>query len=89
MALVLIGDRKIDRAEEVRMVQAIFSLTPAESRLALGLASGRSLDQLAGDYGVAMATVKAQLQSVYTKVGVNRQGALISLLQRLLPPLQD
>ncbi len=89
MALVLIGDRRIDRAEEIRMVQAIFNLTPAESRLALGLASGRSLDQLAGDYGVAMATVKAQLQSVYTKVGVNRQGALISLLQRLLPPLQD
>lgn len=58
----------------------LFGLTPAESALASELARGASLDDAAAGLGISRNTARTQLQSVFMKTGVNRQGELVRLL---------
>ena len=57
-------------------------LTATEVRLALHLADGGSVAGYAELFGVAEGTARGQLKSVFAKVGVNRQAALVSLVPR-------
>ncbi|MGE0310384.1 MAG: helix-turn-helix transcriptional regulator [Lautropia sp.] len=89
VALILVGDRALDGSFEQRLLEQVFALTPAEARLALGLATGSSPADYALAHRVSVNTVRAQLQAIYQKLGVKRQGAVIAMLQRLLPPLRE
>ncbi|WP_457586618.1 helix-turn-helix transcriptional regulator [Ensifer canadensis] len=60
----------------------IHGLTPAEVRIASGLAAGLSLREMAQANGVSYETIRTQLKSIYTKTEVNSQAALVSLLMR-------
>lgn len=62
------------------LLQALFGLTPAESRLAQGLAEGRPLDALSEQWGVSRETLRTQLRSIFAKTGTNRQAELASIL---------
>lgn len=64
-----------------------YALTAAESDLAIAIASGRSLSQFAVDRGIAYGTVRVQLRSIFAKVGVNRQAALVRLMLETRNPL--
>jgi DNA-binding CsgD family transcriptional regulator len=64
----------------VELVQSLFDLTPAEARVARGLASGRTVDQLAGDAGVSPNTVRVQVRGVLEKTGCERQTDVVALL---------
>jgi DNA-binding CsgD family transcriptional regulator len=44
----------------VELVMSLFDLTPAEARVARGLAAGKTVDDLAGDNGVSPNTVRVQ-----------------------------
>lgn len=57
-----------------------FGLTPKESRLALGLSQGRSLEDLAELHHVSKHTLRAQLKSILKKTGQNSQAGLVRLL---------
>jgi DNA-binding CsgD family transcriptional regulator len=57
-----------------------YGLTGAESRLALQLVEGQSLNQAAAQTRVSVLTLRTQLKSVFAKTGVKRQGELIQLL---------
>ncbi len=57
-------------------------LTPAEVRIASGLAAGLSLREMAQANGVSYETIRTQLKSIYNKTAVNSQAALVSLLMR-------
>ncbi|MFP1677444.1 helix-turn-helix transcriptional regulator [Alloalcanivorax sp. C16-2] len=59
-----------------QQVAILFDLTPAEARVARGVAEGRDLASLAGDQGVAIETVRGQLKSVFRKTGTSRQNEL-------------
>jgi DNA-binding CsgD family transcriptional regulator len=76
-----------DPAEPVRVDEAqlerLYGLTPAECRVAAGIAGGQTLEALAATLGVSENTVKSQLQSVYDKLGVHRQAQLAKLLLSL------
>ena len=61
----------------------LLGLTMAEARLAAALAEGCSLVDAARRLGIAHNTAKAQLRSVFTKTGVNRQAQLVALLASL------
>ncbi len=57
-----------------------YGLTPKESRLAIGLAQGGTLESLAGRFHVSRHTLRAQLKSVLKKTGARSQAALLRVL---------
>jgi DNA-binding CsgD family transcriptional regulator len=67
-----------------RHFQIRFNLTPAETRLAYQLLSGRSLKECARDLCVSYETARGTLKTVFRKTGVRRQTELILLIT--LPP---
>ncbi|MBM3091030.1 helix-turn-helix transcriptional regulator [Ensifer sp. T173] len=65
-----------------RHLEDIYGLTPAEIRIASGLAAGLSLREIALANSVSYETIRTQLKSIYSKTQVNSQAALVSLLMR-------
>jgi DNA-binding CsgD family transcriptional regulator/PAS domain-containing protein len=59
------------------VLMALFGLTPSEARVAARIAEGRSPEQIATEGAVSLHTVRAQLRSVYEKLGVNRQAEVV------------
>jgi DNA-binding CsgD family transcriptional regulator len=64
----------------VELVMSLFDLTPAEARVARGLAAGKTVDDLAGDNGVSPNTVRVQVRGVLEKTGCPRQADVVALL---------
>ncbi len=62
------------------VIQGLFDLTPAEARVARGIAAGRTVDEMAHEAGLAAGTVRQQLKSVFSKTGVSRQAELVGIL---------
>jgi DNA-binding CsgD family transcriptional regulator len=67
-------------APPVELVMSLFDLTPAEARVARGLAAGKTVDDLAGDGGVSPNTVRVQVRGVLEKTGCERQTDVVALL---------
>lgn len=68
------------RAPDVSLIQALFDLTPAEARVARGLAEGANIAKLAQRFGVSQETVRSQVKSILSKTGVQRQAEFVSRL---------
>ena len=64
-------------------LQRIFGLTPAEARLAIQIAHGDPLADIADAAHVSMATARKQLACVFTKTRTHRQAELVALLARV------
>jgi DNA-binding CsgD family transcriptional regulator len=62
------------------VLQGLFDLTPAEARIARGIGEGRTIDTIAGAFGVSRETVRNQLKAVLAKTGLRRQVELAALL---------
>ncbi len=58
----------------------LYGLTPAEDRLALALASGRTLAESARDLHIRLSTARGVLRAVFEKTGTNRQASLVQLI---------
>ena len=70
------------RAEGRReRLKARYGLTEAEARVAAWLADGGDIASLARATGLSPGTLRVQLKLVFAKTGVNRQAALIKLVQ--------
>jgi DNA-binding CsgD family transcriptional regulator len=67
-----------------RVLRECFGLSGAEARLASGLASGKSLEELAPDLSISKQTARYQLKSTFSKLNVHRQAELTALLGKLL-----
>lgn len=68
---------------EADIIAALFDLTPAEARVARGIAASRSPAQLALENGTSIETVRSQLKRAFTKTLTSRQSERVSLLTRL------
>lgn len=79
-AVVILRDPALPATLSAQDLAQLFGLTPAEARLASLLADGEGLDEAAVALGVARNTARSQLQAIYAKTGVNRQGDLVRLL---------
>jgi len=66
-----------------RFLSSHFKLTPAEDRIAYGIACGETLATIAEMSGIAITTAKTHLQAVFVKTGTHRQAELAVLLARL------
>lgn len=62
------------------VLAGLFDLTPAEARIARGIASGSSLDDLTARLRIGRETARSHLKSVMAKTGTSRQAELALLL---------
>lgn len=65
------------------LVQRLFALTPAETRVATLIGSGLSPRQAAAKLRISAGTVRTTLKHVFTKVGVSRQSELAVMLTKM------
>jgi PAS domain-containing protein len=79
-ALILITD--LDSRPELlgRRLVDLFGLTPAEACLAVALAGGKRLEDVAEERGVRMSTLRTQLRAILDKTGTRRQPDLMRLI---------
>lgn len=59
---------------------ALYSLTPAEARVAGRIVQGWSPKRIASECGVSLSTVRSQVQSLFEKTGAHRQTDLVRLM---------
>lgn len=64
-----------------------FGLTRSESRVAVALAAGMSVGEIASELGISVHTVRSHLKRTLSKTGVRRQSQLVALCVRALSPL--
>jgi len=62
------------------VLQQVFGLAAAETRVAVALASGTDLTQAAEEFGVSRNTVRTQLRAIFAKTATSRQSDLVRLL---------
>ncbi len=60
-----------------------FNLTPAEVRIAMGIACGKPLADIADTHGITVQTARTQLKSVFSKTQTNCQAQLAVLLMEV------
>lgn len=82
-ALLIMTLLSARRTPSLQLLSAMFDLTPSEARVARGLATGDSLDDIASSGGVSRNTVRCQLQHVLQKVGCSRQAEATALLSNV------
>ena len=78
--VVRIRDPERRRRPDLRVLQELFALTPAEARVVLEMLPPCSEDEAARRRGVAKSTFRAQLHAAYGKLGVNGRDELVHLL---------
>ncbi|MFO1126801.1 MAG: helix-turn-helix transcriptional regulator [Methylocystis sp.] len=79
-AVLVMAPVSMPGAPPVELVQSLFDLTPAEARVARGLASGQTVDDLASAAGLSTNTVRTHVRRVLEKTGCNRQTDVVALL---------
>lgn len=67
------------------MLHGLFDLTPAEARVARGLAAGLSVDEISLRGAISRETVRTQLKGVMAKTATTRQADLVRLLAGASP----
>jgi DNA-binding CsgD family transcriptional regulator len=83
-ALLVLVDLESRARPPADVLRSSFHLTAAESRLASRMASGETLERVAGDLRICKETARNQLKAVFHKAGVNRQAELVALLAGIL-----
>lgn len=68
---------------EIDRVAQWFALTPAEARLAVGLAGGQTLQDYAALRAVSLNAVRFLLKGIFRKTGATSQAQLVAMLARL------
>lgn len=70
-------------ALEPNLLAKMFDLTPAEAKLAVLAAQGKSPESIAQNFGISVVTARNQLKAVLFKTGSHRQAELVALLSKL------
>ncbi len=82
-ALVLVVD-PVSRARfEPALVEAVLGLTPAEAAIAVLLAEGRTLRQIAAATGREYSTIQTHLRHIFAKLGCSRQLEVVQAVAAL------
>ena len=83
MALVLLVDPEAPGGLTPGLLVDMLGLSPAEARLALLLASGKTVKDFAAIQGCTWNTARSHLANLLGKTGCRRQVELVGLLQAL------
>ena len=77
---VFISDPNLEQPISIENLVSVYSLTPSEAQVAISLANGHSIEEIAKLSHHSAHTIRSQLKSVFRKTGVSRQSELIKLL---------
>ncbi len=83
MALVVVALPGAASSLDPRLAGDMLGLSPTETRLALLLASGKTVKDFAAIEGVSWHTARSHLKNILHKTGCHRQAELVHLLQSL------
>jgi DNA-binding CsgD family transcriptional regulator len=81
--LLILTDPLVRREPSPALLAHAFGFTPAEARLASGLAQGLDLQEISELHRVSVGTLRVQLKSIFAKTQTKRQAQLAVLLARL------
>jgi DNA-binding CsgD family transcriptional regulator len=81
--LLVARDPELRQVPPVNMLSETFGLTDTEAGVALGIASGRQLAEIAADRGVKIETIRVHSKRVFGKTQTRGQAELAALLTRL------
>ncbi|WP_419934838.1 helix-turn-helix transcriptional regulator [Candidatus Palauibacter sp.] len=76
-ALVLIVDPASGLRIDLNLVAASLDLTPAESQVAVALAQGHSVSEIAARTGRSEGTIRWHVKRIFRKLGIRRQAELV------------
>lgn len=79
LVLLLRGPVRDCAPSQSRLIE-MFGVTRAEAKLVAHLVDGLTLTAAAQTLGVSRNTARAQLSSIFSKTGVNRQNQLVKLV---------
>lgn len=79
-AIIIANPPRSDRVSMASFVMSLYRLTSAEVDIAMRLMDGQSRSQIAVDRRVTPETLKGQIKSLYQKMGIASEAALIRLL---------
>ena len=84
-ALVLVADPSRSRRARIDpgMAAALLGLTPAQSHVAVMLAEGRTVPEIARETGRRESTVRWHIKEIFAKHGLSRHAELIRLVLSL------
>ena len=82
-ALVLVVDPASRRSVDPAMAGAVLGLTKMESQVAVLLAEGRSVAQIAAAFGRKESTIRSHVKQMFAKLGLSRQVDLVRLVMSL------
>jgi DNA-binding NarL/FixJ family response regulator len=79
-ALVFVHDPERQERPQLETCRILYGLTPAEATIAVLLASGKSVREIASESHVRENTVRIHLKKIFDKTGTNRQAELVRLV---------
>jgi DNA-binding CsgD family transcriptional regulator len=71
---------------DMRVLCGLFDLTPAEARVARGIAMAHTPEMVAASLGISLETARSHLKRIMQKTGTTRQAELVLLLSGLNAP---
>ncbi len=87
LVLVFLRDPEYS-APDTRCLRDLFNLTATEAAIAADLGRGRSLEAIAREREIGIATVRSHLKRILAKTGTNRQAEAAALLAHSVAGLQ-
>lgn len=77
---VFLSDSNSQQPISVDNLVSVYGLTPSEAQVAISMANGHSIEEIATTSHHSAHTIRSQLKSTFRKTGVSRQSELIKLL---------
>lgn len=78
--VVTIFERLVQRIISTAVLRDLYGLSAAESSVAQQLYAGRRAEQLGGELGISLNTVRTHLKRIFVKCSVRSQAELLQLL---------
>lgn len=82
---LMLGRRGQRRELAIELLAGLFRLTGSERKVLLGLVAGKRAHDIAQDRGVAISTVRTQIQAMRNKTGAASICAMLGLVAELPP----
>jgi DNA-binding CsgD family transcriptional regulator len=82
-AVLIVADPTDARSSTVETIATMLGLSGAEARMALQIASGQRLQDIADIERITIETARSRLKSVFAKTGTHRQVELAVLIANL------
>ena len=87
VAAVFVAPASAEPSIPTEALIALYNLTPAEARVLVAVAAGRTLGEAASALAIAESTVKTHLVRIFAKTGTSRQAELALLVSSLTFPV--